>query len=404
MIDYHSRVPYDYDARVKYVDVPFPEKEYIDRIRKVRDMMRDKGLAGLLVYSYPVGKEGAGHLTYLSSFWGIGGDAVLLLPMDGEPTLIFDRVTHGEPIHSCIWTTWIRDVLPSTRENIPSNIGSWVKEHGLDGERIGLVGETMLPWDLWSKTREALPSVTWVSATTYFLDIQKMKSELEMKLIRKVCKMTDEGMRAGVEMVTPGASEGEIIGEVHREFAKQGAHDFSFISKISSGPRAGLKHSYPTPRKIRRGDLVYIDIGARYYGYHTDMARVVVVGRPTKKQEEILGHVRDAYNKVLDAIEPGVPVTEIHELAKGLADRTGVYRKYGDEGAYINLALSHGMSTGYHEWSLTDGRTVISPRLSPLAFEPMISIMDFGIVLIESMVSFTRKGAEVLTPLKLEWM
>jgi Xaa-Pro aminopeptidase len=76
---------------------------------------------------------------------------------------------------------------------------------------------------------------------------------------------------------------------------------------------------------------------------------------------------------------------------------------YGED-AYLNFAGSHAMSTGFVEWSLEDGRTVLEPNLSPLAFEPMIVILDFGTIVIESMVAITEKGIEVLTPLELDWM
>jgi len=216
--------------------------------------------------------------------------------------------------------------------------------------------------------------------------------------------MTNEGMKAGVEIITPGILEGEIIGKINAEFFIQGAHDLSFTSVISSGPRGGIKHSYPIKKKIKKGDIVYIDVGARYYGYHTDMSRVVIVGTPTNKQKEILGYVKDAYYTLLDTMKPGVPVTEIDTLAQKLEKEFGIYKKYGKEGAYVRLSASHAMSNGFFEWSLQDGRTIISPNLSPLAFEPMIVIQNFGTIVIESMVEFTRKGANVLTPYKLDWM
>jgi len=147
MIPYPAKVPYDYESRKKYIDVPFPETEYRERMKKIRKMMQTHELSGLLVYSFPVSDDGVGHLSYLSGFRALGGAGILLLPMDGNPTLIFNRI-FTEPMASCIWTTWIKDVWPSTRENIPLNIQSWIKEHNLENAKIGLVGEHMLPWDL----------------------------------------------------------------------------------------------------------------------------------------------------------------------------------------------------------------------------------------------------------------
>ena len=403
MIPYKSKVPYDYETRRKYIDIPFPLEEYRDRVGKVRRMMEERELDALLVYSNPAGSEGSGHLTYLTSFAPLGGNAALLLPLDGEPTLVFDRVFHSEPTHSMNWTTWVRDVHPSTRGDLPANIQAWVEGNRLQGGRIGLVGEAMLPWDVWNRTREALPDAEWVRVTRPFNDIQMVKSPREMELMRRVCAITNEGMRAGVEAVAPGATEGEVIGEVCREFYRQGAHDVSFNPCIASGPRGGLKHSYPTDREIRRGDLVYIDVGAKLHGYNTDMSRVVVAGEPSPAQRELLDVDREAYYALLEEMRPGVHVREIQGMAEEMEERSGIGERYG-EGAYLRFAGSHALSTGFAEWSLEDGRTVLEPNLSPLAFEPMIVILDVGTVVIESMVAITEKGAEVLTPFEVDWM
>jgi Xaa-Pro aminopeptidase len=133
------------------------------------------------------------------------------------------------------------------------------------------------------------------------------------------------------------------------------------------------------------------------------MSRVVVVGEPSPEQREVLDVDREAYYALLDEMRPGVPVTEIREMAREMEEASGICEKYGDR-AYVRFTGSHALATGFAEWGLEDGRTVLTPNLTPLAFEPMIVILGFGIVVIESMVAITGKGAEVLTPLKLDWM
>lgn len=399
----HAKLSYDFESREKYLDIPFKESEYQERLRKIRGMMQDKDLSALLVYSYPGGSDGYGHLTYLSSLYLIGGDAVILLSPDDEPKQFYDRLFHNEPLHSYIWTTWIRDTQPSKRPELSDNMVEWFKEADVENGRVGLVGESMIPWDIWKGLRQGLPEVEWIHVSKAYNEIQKIKSEDEMKLIKKVCNMTDKGMEAGVEAVKKGVTEGEVVGEIHRELARQGAHDLSFNSCIASGPRGGLKHSYPTERKISDGDLVYLDIGARYYGYHTDMSRVVMVGDPSNKQKEVLECVRNAYYTLLDVMEPGIHVDELIALSRELGSKSGLLERYKGK-IYMDLAAGHGMSTGFAEWRPNDGDTVLTKNISPLAFEPMITILDFGISVIESMIGITDKGAEVLTPLELDWM
>jgi Xaa-Pro aminopeptidase len=386
------------------MDLPFPEEEFHSRIEKVKKMMEAKEVSCLLIYSSSGGSDMSGHLTYLSALRAGGGPAVMFLPIDGEPFLLSASMAHGEPMHSPNWTTWIRDFWPSTPENIPVNIESWVKENKLEESRIGTVGERMFSWNIWSQTIKRVPKVSWVPLSREFIEIQKIKSESEMKLIRKVCNMTNEGMRVGVETAKQGVSEAEVVARINARMYEEGAHTLSFDSICNSGSKSGVKHSYPTHRKIQKGDLVYLDIGAKYYGYNTDMSRTVMVGKPSPKQREILEYEREAYYTLIDAMKPGVHVDEIYDLAKDLEDKTGIYEKYGREGAYVGFWVSHGMSTGFGEWGIGRGGTVLTPNISPLAFEPMIVILNFGTVVIESMIAITKKGSEVLTPLKLDWM
>lgn len=92
-------------------------------------------------------------------------------------------------------------------------------------------------------------------------------------------------------------------------------------------------------------------------------------------------------------MRPGVPVTEIREMAGEMEEASGICEKYCER-AYVRFAGSNALATGFAERSLEDGRTALPPNLSPLAFEQMIVIIGFGIVVNESMVAMTGKGGK----------
>ena len=129
----------------------------------------------------------------------------------------------------------------------------------------------------------------------------------------------------------------------------------------------------------------------------------MVIGNPTPKQKYLLRADKEAYYTLLDEMKPGVPVTEIQSIATKMEEKSRIIKMYG-KGAYVRFAGSHALATGFAEWSLEDGWTILEPNLSPLAFEPMIVILDVGTIVIESMVAITEKGSEVLTHFEVDWM
>ena len=96
-------------------------------------------------------------------------------------------------------------------------------------------------------------NVEWVDFGFEFLQIKSVRSDLEIALQSEVGRITAAAMRSAIEAISPGKTESEIVARRIRPCLKEGAHDRSFQTIVNSGPRGGLKHSYPTNRKIHEG-------------------------------------------------------------------------------------------------------------------------------------------------------
>src|SRR5271170_397814 len=145
--DYKSQVPYDWETRKKYLDLPFPLSEYDSRLRSVRKAMEEKGLDALLVF----GNAGdPGDLVYLSNFIPFGR-AALILPLKGQPQIITDAVLHGEPINSYAWMTWVQDFQAVSHD--PRDLAEAISKplRKTAAKRVGLVGRENLPMSIWEE-------------------------------------------------------------------------------------------------------------------------------------------------------------------------------------------------------------------------------------------------------------
>ncbi len=142
---YDSQVPYDWETRKEYIDLPFPISEYDSRIRRVRKAMEEKGVGVLMVF----GDAGdPGDLVYLSNYIPFGR-AALLLPLSGPPQIVTDAVLHGEPINSYAWMTWVREFRPvlHSAQDFADAISTTILKLG--GGKVGVVGRDNLPMSIW---------------------------------------------------------------------------------------------------------------------------------------------------------------------------------------------------------------------------------------------------------------
>ena len=94
----------------------------------------------------------------------------------------------------------------------------------------------------------------WVDFWFEFTSIKSIRSPREVSLLREVGRITARAMQAAIEAISAGRTETEIAAVAQtRRCASEGGHDRGFPTIVNSGPKSGLKHSYPTKRKMPGG-------------------------------------------------------------------------------------------------------------------------------------------------------
>jgi Xaa-Pro aminopeptidase len=119
------------------------------------------------------------------------------------------------------------------------------------------------------------------------LEQRAVKGEQEIATIRKALRCQQDAYRALLGELQPGLSEGELAGRLEMHMRRLGAEGAGFPSIVAVGANASLPHATPGRTKVKRGDIVLVDWGARYDGYCSDLTRVVAVGRMPRRIAEI---------------------------------------------------------------------------------------------------------------------
>jgi Xaa-Pro aminopeptidase len=129
--------------------------------------------------------------------------------------------------------------------------------------------------------------------------LRVIKSEPEIELLRKAVAITDAGFQRICRFVKPGVNETEVEAEFAHEFIRNRAF-FSYTPIIASGANSCVLHYNQNDQTCSKGDLLLLDVGAKYANYAADLTRTIPVkGRFSKRQRQV-------YNAVLRVLRAGI--------------------------------------------------------------------------------------------------
>ena len=220
--------------------------------------------------------------------------------------------------------------------------------------------------------------------------LRMIKDQSEISLLATACSLTDEAFGRLIEAIEPGRTERELAILLERTMVDLGADGPAFDTIVASGPHSAIPHHSPGARRLARGDLVVIDCGARYHGYHADMTRTVCLGPPEPWQREIYDLVAAAQLAGLAAARPGAVVGDVDAAARSIIQAAG-------HGAHFGHGLGHGVGLEVHEAPmLGPGRTGKLQELVPVTVEPGIYLPGKGGVRVEDTVVVRAAGPATL--------
>ncbi|OGL46137.1 MAG: hypothetical protein A2149_09750 [Candidatus Schekmanbacteria bacterium RBG_16_38_11] len=248
-----------------------------------------------------------------------------------------------------------------------------------------------MPFSFYQSLKKALSPTKLVPIDGLVESLRIVKDKKEMKKIKKAISILEDGLKGIVGKIREGVSEKDIVFEFEYQLRRLGAQKLSFDLIVASGKRSALPHGIASNKKISKGDLVVVDFGCCYEGYHSDVTRTFSIGKPGKREEKIYKIVKKAQSIAIEMINPGVTCGEIDAAAKDYIKEQGFEKYFGH-------ATGHGVGLDVHE----DPRIIkrVNEKIREgmvFTIEPGIYIPKLGGVRIEDMVYVTESGCEVLT-------
>lgn len=211
------------------------------------------------------------------------------------------------------------------------------------------------------------------------MDIISIKTPPETKKMQRGGKIAIFAMQEVASRIKPGVTTLELDEIAYRIIRARGAEPSflnyeGFPNSTCISINSEVVHGIPSRVKLKDGDVVKVDLGIYFEGYHTDMARTFTVGKVTRKVKDMVLTGKKALDNAIDEVKPGGRVGDI-EQAIGDTLREG--------GLAPVMSLSgHGIGVNLHEKPsiFCDGKRSAKEELLPgmvIAIEPM-AIMGSG--------------------------
>ena len=241
--------------------------------------------------------------------------------------------------------------------------------------------------------QQVLPQLTFQSLNPLLDEMRWIKTPYEIELIKKSSAIGAEGVKEAMKGTRPGMYEYELEAAARYVYVKRGARGDAFRPIVASGPNTIILHYSLNNRQMMDGEVVYMDYGADYEYYTSDITRTwPVSGRFTPEQEKMYRCILEARDAIIAAMKPGVTLNQLRDVAEEVYKKHGFGKEFLAVGRYIG----HTIGISVHD--------VDPDRNRPLAagvvynVEPLLELPDKKIHMrLEDTVLVTPTGAVNMT-------
>ena len=391
----HGAFGVDYEARIDFVAL----RE--QRLERATARLADSSLNALLLWK----DENVRFLTGLRPQIIQGKSALLngcLLTDDGSLVLFcsggeVDRVRTVMPWIEAVETVPIMEARGLIAGTVEEVIAPVVERLGLGGATIGL---DELAYAQVQELSRVLPGVELADGDAVMQAARLVKSDLEIAVMQEACAIAEAVTESAIAAVEPGVREYDVVADAMHTLYRLGGEMAHLATPfVASGEHMSPPNRFASDKLIREGDLVFIDIGAMWSGYYSDMGRTVICGEPSSRQQEVFTAVRHALAAATDAMRPGNTNDDVAAAVR----EQGAERGFGD--SFLSLFIGHGIGVGANEppyvgEALPGAETVELQAGMTMAIEPLIwvpGVPGGGGVRLEDTIVVAEGGGVSLT-------
>ena len=269
------------------------------------------------------------------------------------------------------------------------SVGQFLKNSRF--RRVGFDPSQVMVGQLQSLRKAAGARVRWIPAVDRVEGLRMSKDAAELAQMRRAAILASEVVQQAIGLLKPGIRELDVGAEIEYQMRTKGASGPAFETIVAFGERAALPHARPTAKRLRKNELVVLDLGVILGHYCSDITRTVYVGRAPKRIRTWYHAVLEAQTAAIAAAKSGAACGDVDWAARQ------VLAAYHLDHLFVH-STGHGLGLEVHEdprvargqkWRLEPGNVI--------TIEPGVYLAGIGGIRIEDDVAIHADRTEVLT-------
>lgn len=283
-------------------------------------------------------------------------------------------------------------------KNFQETLKNLLKKHRIKTLEFEAGNLTVKQFETFKKWTRGVKGMKWKPGAAEVWAKRACKEMSEVQALKKSQEINEQLFYSALKELRPGITELDLAQFIKQTCYNHGADDISFEPIIAFGNHSSMPHHQNTDRRLKKGDLVLIDMGVKYRGYCSDMTRMAFTASPTPKQAQIYELVLKAQEAGIQAMKSGVsgktPDTVARKIFKNAKDLKDP-NKWEDK---FTHSLGHGIGLEVHEPPTLSQRSRDKLKAGMVVTsEPGLYLPgEFG-VRIEDMILITKSGSQNLT-------
>ena len=248
-----------------------------------------------------------------------------------------------------------------------------------------------MPLSDFHRLTSALDGAEFADATPMLRDLMQTKSAAEIEKIRRACRAASGAFSAAPELFAEGMRGAEVFRALKAECIRRGADDAPYLTGGAAAGGCADVIAPPSERPLRRGDILNLDLGCVWDGYHSDFNRNFSVGKAGAETVRAYAALRRATQKGIAAARPGALCSDVFRAMASSLEADGA--KAGTIGR-----MGHGVGMRLTEWPSVAAWDATALKAGMvLAIEPT-AVFDSGLAMTHEENIVVREGeAELLS-------
>ena len=312
----------------------------IANLARLGALMDEAGLEGLVLrsgqnFTYLTGVVYPGTLARHVDLTDSTRPVVLVWPRDGKPVIVANKIAAGLAQRD----GWIEDiVLYEAYVDSPQEaLAEVLRDRQLTSSRVGFEKDY---WSAahWETMQRVLPGMEMVECTALMDRVRWIKTDEEVKLIRKAADLLDDAYLEVFTRIRPGDTERKVHADVVGTCLRLG---FEWAHGIFNVFRNTVPYGGESDTLIERGDAIRTDYVAYLQSYPGHQSRSVIVGPPTPEQRRDYAINLEVHRKTIDRCRAGARVHDLWQFTMS------EYRKAGWPDHH--MLIGHGVGPWWHQ-------------------------------------------------------